>query len=189
MNPVTKQKLSKSQKAKWDSGTRRKSPPGTGKKISKALRRLVVEGKPLGVAKLPPETRKKMATHASGAVPQGSEHPHSKWWKVRDPMGRVYTFKNLKHFVLTHGELFDPEDCIVRTLPSGGKYTRASSGMCKLKNPRRERAPTSWKGWTMVALCEEDEDILNRQQVQNPASSIHPPLPMTTTLVPLQRLR
>ena len=173
MTPETKIRLSDSLRKKWASGTRKPNPPGTGKKAATTNK---ARGRPIGVAACGEETRHAMAKHASSFVIQGTQHPHGRWWHVRDPQGVPHHFRNLRDFVRSNPHLFPEGDAEIRINPKGQKYMRASSGLQSLKRPLRQRACTSWKGWTLIALCEEENDILDR--ISTPpdpaASSPHP---------------
>ena len=86
-------------------------------------------------------------------------------WRIRDPLGRSYEFKNLCWFLRELSHLFDPDDLFGEVCKS-----RAYSGLAQIKPYGRGGRPVkrprgSWKGWTWVSSlekCRDFKDLLER---------------------------
>lgn len=95
---------------------------------------------------------------------KGEEHHGSKYWNLRSPNNVVYTFKNLKHFIREHKNLFDPIDLIERQRDD----CRAYVGLSRLR-PDRKVPCGSWHGWTWVSIHErrfaDGDDLIQRSSI------------------------
>ena len=94
---------------------------------------------------------------------KGVQHHYARVWRLRDPNGKTWDFKNVAQFIRDHHDLFDDEDLLPR-----GKFghIRAVQGLASL-SPRKKRPEGSWKGWVHVATHErrfyDAEDPINRK--------------------------
>lgn len=93
----------------------------------------------------------------------GKEHHSCKMWCLRDPFGTVFTFPNLRDFVMTHHNLFDSED--VKWGKNGRNWWCRAMSLGKL-NPETIKPLATWKGWTWQSIYErrfnDGNDLLNR---------------------------
>lgn len=102
---------------------------------------------------------------------EGVDHRKCVVWSLRDPVGRVWWFKNLSHFIRTHTELFDPDDVVWKPIRVGysGLTCRALNGLRNIhRKGGRTRIPGSWRGWTVAnSLPEKAQgcaDLLDRDK-------------------------
>lgn len=90
---------------------------------------------------------------------KGPAHARSRIYRLRSPDGVVYLGRNIRDFVRTHEELFDPQDVIWRKKKWGkpSKVTgvrrqfescNAAKGLGALYG-ESESVRLSWKGWTV----------------------------------------
>jgi hypothetical protein len=117
-----------------------------------------------------PETREKMRVawfgkqHKLPGMAKGPQHHKSIVCELRSPTGIVWYVKNVRHFIRTHPELFNPEDLIINKYKDGSVRCKAISGLAKLT--ARTRPAGSWKGWTLVSKVEnydnKGKDLLDR---------------------------
>jgi hypothetical protein len=88
---------------------------------------------------------------------------------VRDPRGRVWSFKNIPEFVYTHQDLFDPKDLIPSAWAVKKGKRQAERSCNAASNLRNIVAPNttsgSWKGWTVVSIEEDGKDLLGRNSM------------------------
>jgi hypothetical protein len=101
---------------------------------------------------------------------RGTQHHMAFACEFRSPTNVVWYVKNVRHFVRTHPELFDPEDVIMKKQKSSKYYyCNAASGLGKLTGRTRPRG--SWKGWTLVSKVEKEDnkgkDLLDRVLVED----------------------
>jgi hypothetical protein len=180
-----KKKCSQSLKAKWASGTRKPCSPDVGRKISDTLKRLYREGKITSLMvgrKLSPEEARRMASfvkpenraralRALAEAKRGTPNPpgpsgaginnwNAKFWRFRTPAGVLVEGRNLRVLIEENARLFDPEDLIPRTKTRNRAYS-GLAGLCQ----QSPNGPTSWKGWTPVAMFEGPRDPLDRKEL------------------------
>lgn len=86
------------------------------------------------------EAARKQGHHDSPLSGPHPENVKAKEWRLIDPFGDLWEFRNLKHFIREHPELFAAEDTV-------GEASRAVTGIGKIR-PDREKPKRSWKGWT-----------------------------------------
>lgn len=105
------------------------------------------------------------------ALSKGAKHHAAAHFEVRSPKNVVWRVQNIKCFVRTHPELFDPEDVIWKRTPSGCVYCKATGGFGSLRSRKDPRG--SWKGWTLVSDVEvylnKGQDLLNRELIPEDA--------------------
>ena len=81
-----------------------------------------------------------------------TKHVAAKEWNLRAPDGRVFTFRNLRHFIREQVDLFDAKDVIWK--PQGRSTTItwcvAYQALARLR-PGGPRTLESWEGWTWCA--------------------------------------
>lgn len=81
---------------------------------------------------------------ASSPICQPDErHHNAREWRLRAPDGTVYQFRNLRHFVRTHRELFSDDE--LETIKSG--VCKAAFYLGRLR-PTLSSHLQSWHGWT-----------------------------------------
>jgi len=79
---------------------------------------------------------------------KGPMNQCSKIWRLVSPSNKVYSFKNLMHFIRENATLFDFDD--VQWHKQGKKettYTCKAHGGLSILSPRRKKPHGSWKGW------------------------------------------
>ncbi len=113
--------------------------------------------------------KKSGVAQTSPLLKKGPGHYLSEFMHLRDPRGREWIFRNTHHFVRTHPDLFDPADTVFR-VRGYGKHKRHTTAWCRatvglLSLRRRVRVSGSWKGWTVVSLTENGEDLLARSDL------------------------
>lgn len=79
---------------------------------------------------------------------KGPENQSAYAWKLQSPMGKIYKFRNLSHFVRENGGLFDLDDVAWRQKKNSPSHMecRAVWGLSSI-SPRRKRCRETWKGW------------------------------------------
>lgn len=96
------------------------------------------------------------------ATKAGPSNVHSLEGAIRDASGRIWKFRNLTDFVITHPELFDESDLIPEIRK--GKPTRNCNASKRLLClfGRGKNVLGTWKGWTAISETELGEDLLAR---------------------------
>lgn len=132
--------------------------------------------------KFSPETKEKMRVacfgkqHKLPGMAKGPQHHAAIVCELRSPTNVVWYVKNVRHFVRTHPELFDPEDLIIKKYKSGASNCNAVAGFLSLTAIKRPRG--SWKGWTLVSKVEhydnKGEDLLDRELVEDKDNIAYP---------------
>lgn len=80
---------------------------------------------------------------ASPICQPDERHHNAREWSLRAPDGKIYKFKNLRHFVRTHNELFTDDE--LSALNSG--VQKAAAFLQRLR-PTLSAPLKSWHGWT-----------------------------------------
>jgi predicted nucleic acid-binding Zn ribbon protein len=108
-----------------------------------------------------PEIRERAAARMRGRAQtalltaKGPAHARAIAFCLRSPDGRIYSGRNVLHFVRTHKALFDPQDLAWGRKKRGTSkrlahpQCRASKGLANLFG-ESEFVRYSWKGWTRV---------------------------------------
>lgn len=99
-------------------------------------RRLVAESNPEHLAVM------RAGVAASPILQPDERHVNAKEWSLRSPAGDVHEFRNLRHFLRTHAELFDPCDLEPAHNPRAAVY------LGRLRPNDRLRQCHQWHGWT-----------------------------------------
>jgi hypothetical protein len=79
---------------------------------------------------------------------KGPQNQCSKIWRIVSPSNKIYSFKNLMHFIRENKSLFNPND--VQWHQKGKKettYTCKAHGGLSMLSPRRKKSHGVWKGW------------------------------------------
>ena len=132
--------------------------------------------------KLSPEAREKIRLAHSGRTctepkrAKGPQHCGSIVCELRSSTNVVWYVKNVRHFVRTHPELFNPEDLIMKKYKSGSSNCNAVAGLLSLTAIKRPVG--SWKGWTLVSKVEhydnKGKDLLDRVLVEDNDNITYP---------------
>jgi predicted nucleic acid-binding Zn ribbon protein len=111
---------------------------------------------------------KQTGAHGFGSVAMDNpNHKNAKWFRVRDPHGRVYEVKNLDSWCRKNEARFVRDDIRGGTTPL---WLRASNGLSKVS--RGEGC--SWYGWTAVCVFDIETDPLSRRAALPPNDQAHP---------------
>lgn len=87
------------------------------------------------------------------------QHIAAKEWVLRDPVGRVFRFRNLKKFIRENENLFDAAD-VQWKIPNGKAnqaWCRAFHALTRLR-PGCAKFLPEWQGWTWAgeaAVCQQ----------------------------------
>lgn len=95
--------------------------------------------------KIPPEVVEKMR---KAKLSKGQDSARAILFAFRGPDDKIYTGKNLMHFVRTHPHLFSKED-LVPFKPTKAFDCIATRRLYALKNGNRQ---VSWNGWKAIAV-------------------------------------
>ncbi len=171
MTPDAKEKLSASLKAKWASGTRKKTPDSAYVKSSVSLKRAHAEGRmhkvtyEASMRGLAARDMNKVRAAArlvaiagtgrsmpAGPGAKGPNHWKAKYYRLRTPQRQIIEGWNLVELIRKNEHLFHADD-VKWYSPKGGKHTkgvcRALKGLRQLFEIRKNgKICYTWKGWT-----------------------------------------
>jgi hypothetical protein len=104
-----------------------------------------------------------MMQRKSPELQRGPLHHSCDVWHIRSPQNKTYFFKNLRHFIIEHKNLFDESDI---DFSNGECRCRAFYGIRSIKPYKKDgtpmRAPVNmqWKGWMWVWSRDEKISLL-----------------------------
>lgn len=160
------EKLKKSLKEKWASGTRKPNPPETYVKASITHKKMYAEGKRVAPTLTSEQARerqkcysrekmlkvnrlvgdKKIGVPNNGRGAASPDNWKSKYWILKAPNQQIIKGLNLNHLIRTHAHLFNEEDINW----NGKHWCRASRGLRSLFEMKKDGTGAkynSWKGW------------------------------------------
>jgi hypothetical protein len=181
MTPEAREKLSRSLKAKWASGTRKPNPPETYVKASATHKKAFAEGRRVPVGMTSEQARERRSKYDRGkmmkvnrrvgdkkiGVPnppgpsaKGPDHWKARYWILRSPDRRIIQGWNLSEIIRKNSHLFDEDD--VRWYGKSQTKCRASKGLRSLFEMKKDGSgpkANSWKGWVAMDVLDEERPI------------------------------
>ena len=180
MTPEAKEKLSKSLKNKWASGTRRPNPKSGYEKASISHKRGFAEGTrkqsiqtserysemskmrdPEKVAETNRRTgaQKKGTPNPPGLTEKGPKNQSAKYWILKAPTQEIIRGMNLNELIRQHAHLFAPDD--IKWFGHSNAECRAAKALRKLFSMKKDGTPRhhSWKGWMIGDRLDKSPNV------------------------------
>ena len=177
----SKAKLSKSQKEKYKSGTRKPQPKSAYEKTSKTLREGYLSGRiqarhlssekakemralypdELRAAQLRELSKEKIGVpNPIGPSAKGESNWKARYWILKTPDRKVISGWNLSEIVRKNEHLFDEKDLIWgnSTKSKGCNATKRLQQLFQMKKDKSGPVINSWKGWTAVDRCDYERN-------------------------------